>query len=348
MSPRFLVVRLGAMGDIVHALPAVASLRASFAGARIDWLIEPRWRELVELNPNVTNVLTADTRAWRESPWGSATWQSVRALRRTLRGADYDVALDFQGLLKSAALARLSGARRRLGFDWSNLKETAASAFYNESVHPAEGVHVVEMNLALAGAAGAEKTTVQFPLPVTPEDEAAVETMLAQHHLREFAVLSPGGGWRSKCWPVERYAQVHNHLARERGWRTVLNAGPGEEALVEEFIAQARVTRPVHLPLSLRQLVAMIRRARLLISGDTGPLHLAVALGTPVVSLYGPTDPARNGPYGGRSIVIHHRELATITYKHESKPSPAMLAITVEEVLAAVHRVLEQTGAALR
>ncbi len=348
MSPRFLVVRLGAMGDIVHALPAVASLRASFPEARIDWLIEPRWRELVELNPDVTNVLTADTRAWRESAWGSATWQSVRALRRTLRSARYDAALDFQGLLKSAALVRLSGARRCIGFDWSHLKEAVASAFYNESVHPPEGVHVVEMNLALARAAGAEKTAVRFPLPVTPEDEAAVETMLAQYHLRDFVVLSPGGGWRSKCWPVERYAQVHNHLARERGWRTLLNAGPGEEALVEGFIAQARVTRPVHLPLSLRQLVAVIRRARLLISGDTGPLHLAAALGTPVVGLYGLTDPTRNGPYGGRSIVIHHRELATITYRHENKPSPALLAITLEEVLAGVHEVLEHTGAALR
>ena len=171
------------------------------------------------------------------------------------------------------------------------------------------------------------------------EDEELLQLMLAQ--LQEFFILSPGGGWGSKCWPVERYAQLHNALARARGWRSFLNAGPGEELLVSEFAALARVTRPVHFPLTLGQLVALVRRARVLVAGDTGPLHVAAAVGTPVVGLYGPTDPVRNGPYGDRAAVIHHREQATITYKHEDKPSPAMLAITVEEVVAAVERVAE-------
>jgi heptosyltransferase-1 len=134
---------------------------------------------------------------------------------------------------------------------------------------------------------------------------------------------------------------VHNELARRRGWRGVLNAGPGEEHLVSHFMAAARVTRPVHFPTTLGQLLALLRRARLVISGDTGPLHLAAALGTPVVGLYGPTDPVRNGPRGPRAAVLHHREQARITYKHEDKPSAAMLAITVEEALAAAARVLE-------
>jgi len=351
MTPRLLVVRLGSLGDIVHALPAVASLRTTFPEARLDWLVEARWQELIEPNPDLSNVIVVDTRGWRRAPLHVSTWRSLAGLMDTLRRAGYDAAIDFQGLYKSAILAQLSRAPRRLGFERRSLKEAGAARFYTERIRPPENTHVIEMNLALARAAGAGETPLRFPLPTAPEDEAAVEQMLEQHHLRDFAILSPGGGWGSKCWPVERYAAVHNALARERGWRTVINAGPGEEPLVSEFLARARVTRPVHLALTLRQLVALIRRARLLISGDTGPLHLAAALGIPLVGLYGPTDPARNGPYGPpcpgrgpRAVVLHHREQATITYKRENKPSAALLAITVEEVLAAVNRCLPAAG----
>jgi heptosyltransferase-1 len=349
MTPRLLLVRLGSLGDIVHALPAAASLRAAFPGARIDWLVEDRWQGLIEFNPDLSKVIPVDTRGWRAAPFHTSTWRNLTGFIETLRQLKYDAAIDFQGLYKSAVLSWLSGARRRLGFARQFLKEAGAARFYTDGVRPPENCHVFEMNLALARAAGAGETEVSFPLPVTQQDEAAVEEMLRQHHLRDFVVLSPGGGWGSKCWPVERYASVHNILARTGGWRTVLNAGPGEESLVSEFMAQARVTRPVHLKLTVRQLVAVLRRARLLISGDTGPLHLAAALGTPVVGLYGPTDPVRNGPYTtpqakSRTVVLHHRDQATITYKHERKPSPAMLAITVEEVIAAANRCLEAAG----
>jgi len=344
MTPRILVVRLGSLGDIAHALPAVAALRDTFPQARIDWLVESRWAELLELNSELTNVIPVDTRSWRRAPLSAATWRSVGALRRTLREVRYDIAIDFQGLYKSAVVAWLSGASRKVGFARGVAKEGGAARFYTEQISPPAGVHVIEMNRALARAAGAGDTAVRFPLPTSAEDEASVEEMLRSHHLNEFVVLSPGGGWGSKCWPVGRYAALHNTLARERGWRTVVNAGPGEEKLVSEFQAQARVTKPVHLVLTLRQLVALLKRARLVVSGDTGPLHLAAALGTPVVGLYGPTDPTRNGPYGPRAVVLHHRELATITYKHEAGTSPALLAITVEEVVAAVNRALETAG----
>lgn len=340
MSERFLVVRLGSMGDLVHALPAVASLRNAFPHARIDWLVEARWRELLEGNSDLTTVVTADTFAWRREPLRRASWRSLARLLAGLRQARYDVAVDLQGLYKSALLARLSGARERLGFEKSFLKEPGAARFYTRRVRPPENTHVIEMNLALAKAAGAREPQVRFPLPCRPDDEAAVEERLREQQVRDFFVLSPGGGWGSKCWPVERYAMLHNSLARQRGWRSVINVGPGEEHLLSELLVRARVTKPVHFPVSLAQLVALIRRARLLVSGDTGPLHLAAALGTPVVGLYGPTDPVRNGPYSNRSAVVHHREFGRITYKHEGKPSPAMLAITVEEVLAAIEQVL--------
>lgn len=344
MSERFLIVRMGSLGDIVHALPAAASLRAAFPRARLDWLVEARWQELLEGNPDLTNVIPVDTYAWRGSLFNPATWASAAMVVRGLRGIGYDLALDFQGLYKSALFARLSGARARLGFTKEFLKESGAARFYTRRVTPPANAHVIEMNLALARAAGAKESIVRFPLPARAEDAAAVDELLKENQVREFFVLSPGGGWGSKRWPLERYAMVHNELARRRGWRGVVNAGPGEERLVSQFMAEARVTRPVHFPTTLGRLVALLGRARLVISGDTGPLHLAAALGTPVVGLYGPTDPARNGPTGPRAVVLHHREQARITYKHEDKPSAAMLAITVEEVLAAAERALGAAG----
>ncbi|MBI4465804.1 MAG: lipopolysaccharide heptosyltransferase I [Acidobacteria bacterium] len=345
MSQRILLVRLGSMGDIVHALPVAATLRAASPDARLDWLVEARWQELLEGNPDISNVIPVDTFAWRRGLLRPGTWAGASELVRGLRGIGYDVALDLQGLYKSALLARLSGARERLGFEKRFLKESGAARFYTRRVEPPEKSHVVEMNLALAQAAGAKPWRLRFPLPAQAQDDAGVAALLQKNQVREFFVLSPGGGWGSKCWPVERYAQLHNALARQRGWRSVANAGPGEEHLVSQLLVQARVTPPVHFPLRLGQLVALVRRARLLVSGDTGPLHLAAALGTPCVGLYGPTDPARNGPYGpGRAVVVHHREEGRSSYKHEDKPSPAMLAITVDEVLAAVERCLEPAG----
>lgn len=344
MSERILVVRMSSMGDIVHALPAVASLRAAFPRARLDWLVEARWQELIETNPDLSNVIPVDTYAWRGSLFNPATWVSASMVVRGLRGIGYDLSLDFQGLYKSALFARLSGARERLGFAKELVRESGAARFYTRRIAPPANTHVIELNLALAKAAGAPESVVRFPLQARPEDDAAVEALLKQNQVREFFVLSPGGGWGAKRWPLERYAMVHNELARRRGWRAVVNAGPDEERQVGKLLAQARVTRPVPLALPMGQLIALLGRARLVISGDTGPLHLAAALGTPVVGLYGPTDPVRNGPYGPRAVVLHHREQARITYKHEDKPSPAMLAITVEEVLAAAERVLEASG----
>ncbi len=346
-SERFLLVRLGSLGDIVHTLPVLATLRAAFPRARIDWLVEACWQELIELNPDLSNLIPIDTFAWRRSLYRRGTWRAAFNFVRNLRQVGYDTVLDLQGLYKSALLARLSGARARLGFHERFLKEPGASLFYTRRVAPPAGRHVVEAYLALAQAAGATTPARRFPLPTSSDDEAWVEQQLRQHHLRDFFVLNPGGGWGAKRWPLERYALLHNTLARERGWRCFLNLGPGEAQLADEFRARARVARPVHFPLSLRQLVALLRRAKLLVSGDTGPLHLATALGVPAVGLFGPTDPVRNGPYAlqaARAVVVHHPESGPVSYKREDKPAPAMLAITVEEVKAAVDRVLEASG----
>ena len=174
MSPRFLILRLSSLGDIVHALPAVAALRAAFPEARLDWVIENRWRDIVELNPEVSNVITVDTHAWRRTPLAARTWRNLAALRQTLRAARYDVAFDLQGLYKSAVLAWLSGAPKRIGFSKGAIKEPGATLFYTERVQHPANTHVIEMNLALAKAAGARETPWRFPLAGCPDRKSVV------------------------------------------------------------------------------------------------------------------------------------------------------------------------------
>lgn len=341
MNERFLVVRLSSMGDVVHALPAVAALRARFPSARVDWLVEARWRELVELNPHISNCLSVNTFGWRNQPLKQLG--SLRRSLATLRRVGYQCALDFQGLYKSAALAWLTEARERIGFHERVLREPGCCLFYTERVLPPASTHVIEMNLALVAHLGARtRDAPMFDLPTTADDEAYVENQLRRAGLGDFFILSPGGGWESKCWPVERYAELHDALVRTRGWRGVVNVGPAEELLAAELRRRARAAEPVRFPLSPRQYIALARRAQVVISGDSGPLHIAAALGTPAVGLYGPTDPVRNGPFGPRAAVVSNRGVSPVSYRRTRGYSPAMLSIGVEQVLTAVARLVER------
>jgi len=329
---RFLLVRLGSMGDIIHALPAVAALREAFPRARIDWVVESKWTPLLQGNPDVDEVVPLD----RSSLSGMST-----CVRR-LRAARYTCALDFQGLYKSAMLAALAGARERVGFERGYLREGGAAFFYTKRIAPV-GAHVVEHNLALAEAVGAGKAAARFPIHVSPEADAAVEKQLGTRGVREFFVLSPGGGWLSKCWPAERYGHLHRRLLSLPAfadWNSVVNFGPREKKLAEAVRLVAGEPAPVLLPLDLPQMMALIRRAKLFVGGDSGPLHLAVALRTPVVGLYGPTDPARNGPYGTSDVVVRNAQPEETTYKRGDAPAPSMLSITVEQVVTAVGKRL--------
>lgn len=328
---RFLVVRLGSMGDIVHALPAVHALRESFPDARIDWVVEAKWLPLLRGNPDISEAI----------PVKRTTWTILRTCLGRLRAGGYDCLLDFQGLYKSAALGWLAGAKKRIGWDRRAAREGGAAVFYTQHVMPA-AAHVVDQNFELAQAAGAQPGEVRFPLPRDAQTERDVESLLATERLTKFFVLSPGGGWRTKCWPPERYGELHRALAERYGMRGVLNYGPGEEPLATAVRAAAGTPAPVPAKLRLEQFLALARRASFLVGGDSGPLHVAVAVGTPVVGLYGPTDPARNGPYSKADIVVRNAGTEETTYKRTDEFAPSMLSITVEQVLAAVERRMEQ------
>jgi heptosyltransferase I len=327
-DPRFLLVRLGSLGDIIHALPAAAALRDTFPGARIDWAVEPKWARLLEGNPDLSEVISLD----RKSAGG------IIATVRKLRGAKYTCAVDFQALYKSALLAFASGAPRRIGFQSSYAREGLAAAFYTDRLNP-RGPHKVDHNLTLAQCAGAAaKAKPRFPLAIRAEDDEKVACELSAQGIVDFYVLNPGGGWVSKCWPAERYGQLHQKLFERYGWRGVVSYGPGEENLSREAVAAAGNHPPAAISLGLGPLMALLRRAKFVVSADTGPLHMASALGTPVVGLYGPTDPSRNGPYSPEDVVVRNARVSETTYRRGASYSPAMLSITVEQVVDAVQK----------
>jgi lipopolysaccharide heptosyltransferase I len=328
---RFLLVRLGSLGDIVHALPATSALRDRFPDARIDWLVEARWRRLLEGNPDLNEVITLDR--------GSLATIGKTAV--ALRAKKYTCAIDFQGLYKSSLAAFASRAPKRIGFRSSYAREGLASMFYTDTFNPV-GAHKVDHNLTLARGAGAVDAPARFPVAITSDDEATTERELAKHNLREFFVLNPGGGWQSKCWPAERYGSLSDKLQQRYGWRSVVTYGPGEDDLAKAVLDASVGEKPAALPLALGPLMALLRCAKLMISADTGPLHLAAAIGTPVVGLYGPTDPARNGPYGQIDAVIRNARVSETTYRRGVSYSPSMISITVEQVLQAVDRRLRR------
>jgi heptosyltransferase I len=328
-EPRFLLVRLGSLGDIVHALPAAAALRDTFPEARIDWVVDLKWERLLEGNSDLSNVISLR----------SKSASGISAAVRLLRSAKYTHAIDFQGLYKSALLAFASGAPRRIGFQHSYAREGFASLFYTDRLNP-RGPHKVDHNLTLAERAGAAIGNARFSLAIRPQDDERVSHELAAHDLHEYFVLNPGGGWRSKCWPAERYGELHRQLAEQYSFRGVVTFGPGEEELAQQIIRVAGNPAPVALPFELGPLMAALRRAKCVVSADTGPLHLASALKTPVVGLFGPTDPARNGPYSPDDVVVRNPQFGETTYRRGASYSPAMLSITVEQVVEAVQRRL--------
>jgi heptosyltransferase-1 len=352
---RLLIVRLGAMGDILHALPAVTALRMAHPEWVIDWVVEPRWQVLLaapgssgrdtgssaSLQPLVDQLHFAPTKDWRRQPLAGKTFHGIRCLRRALRAGKYDAVLDLQGAVRSAMVGRLAGCRRMIGE--AAPRERIARLLYSERVVTHEA-HVIEQDVELAAAvAGDELDAVQPRLPVDMAAEAWADELLAPYGQRPKVLINPGAGWGAKRWPVERYAAVAKGLT-ERGCHVLVNAGPGEEPLAEVIVRQSHGAATVIVG-NLSHLIALTRRVALAIAGDTGPLHLACALGQPVVGIYGPTDPSRNGPYGTRFKVLRSSDSRRDHTRYEA-PEAGLLTIQPEEVLRAADELL--AGEAVR
>ncbi|MCU1270970.1 MAG: hypothetical protein JWN74_2264 [Acidobacteriaceae bacterium] len=346
-----LVVRLGAMGDVIHTLAAVSGLRSAFPTMRVGWVIENRWSELLcarntplfgqrsPQRPVTDFVHIVDTKRWRKSLFSRGTRRQFGDALREVRDQHYEVAADFQGALKSAFLARSAKATAVVGF--AHPREFPASVFYKHRLN-ARAAHVIDQYHSLAeSVAGRPLPQCETMLPRDEEAEACIATKISGLG-KDLVVINPGAGWGSKQWPPDRYGEVARGVAL-CGLTPLINFGPGEEELalrVQE--ASNGVSQPVSC--SIAELIALTRRTRLFIGGDTGPLHLAAALRVPVVAIFGPTDPARNGPYGTKTVVLRNPASKT-SLSHTSAPDPGLLKISAEEVVTAARQLLRSASA---
>lgn len=344
------------MGDVLHALPAVTALRAALDRTQpaswIGWAIEPQWSPLLcadsaeqsprrgPQRPLVDQLHQVAAKRWARRPFTISTLHEIRELRKALRAQHYDVCVDLQGAIRSAWIGRMAQAPRMIGE--ADPREPLARWLFREQVETT-GVHVVEQAMEVMQAVLKETLPYQAPaLPVDPIAESWCDRWLAERGVERFVLINPGAGWGAKRWPAERYAVVAAELTRI-GYAAVVNIGPGESPLADAFSANESA-RTFPMSGSLGELIACTRRASLFIGGDTGPLHLAAALKVPVVGIYGPTNPARNGPYGTRALVLRHPE-SKRDHTRRNEPEAGLLTITVDNVLEAALQVLhEQAG----
>ncbi len=328
---RILIVRVGAMGDVLHGLPAVTALKLRHPDWHIGWAIEPHWSPL--LSPHVVDAVhLVPTRAWKSRPFSIATLREIASLRRGLRAQHYDIAIDLQGSIRSALIGRMASARRFIGP--AHPRERQARALYTERVNLATE-HVIHQACELVGAAVGEIFT---PARIQLGDDSD-----ARHRLQEpvgergSILLVPTAGWGAKQWPPERFIEVARAFRATRH-RVLINAAPGNDAIAQSIALSSGAELVV---CGMEELVSLVRRADLVIGGDTGPVHLASALGTPTLALFGPTDPARNGPsfVGARTIILRHQSSRTDHRRHP-EPEAGLMKITVEEVLTAARAQL--------
>ena len=339
---RFLIVRLSALGDIVHALPVLAAIKRARPTVEVDWLVEENYAPILALAPLLHRRVIVRASTSRELPdadlFGGPLgyWRAARFLR----SRRYDAALDLQGLLKSAVWARASGARRVIGFDRDHLREPLAASFYTDTVMPDASGHVMRKNLSILHALQIEPGPLELSVVphATPE---MIRTIQIAGGSDGYIVINPGAAWPNKCWPPDRFAALAKSLRDRTGLHSLVTWGPKERPLADA-VSQASGGAATPAPAtSVGDLAALMRSAALVISGDTGPLHIGAAVGTPIVGLFGPTRPERNGPWEPRDEVLSRAETCVCHHKrHCLRGAPCVNEITVDEVLAAAERRL--------
>jgi len=342
-SARYLIIRLSSLGDIVHTLPAFSALRRRFPEADISWLVEEPGKEILELVPGIDRIIPVSV---KKAPVASGAFcRELAALRKTIRERN-QVAFDFQGLIKSSVLAWLSGAEKRIGFSRKNLREPLASAFYTHRLgEVSERWHVIDKNLALLSLLGMRATEHAFPLRIPAEITASVDRKLRDggyDGTGKLVVFNVGAAWPTKRWPPDRWSRVIRET-RGPGVFPLILWGNSEERVLARQVEE-RTGAPLSPPLSIKEVFALVSRASLLVSGDTFALQAACALGRPVVGLFGPTDPGRNGPFSARDKVAFHELECSRCYKRSCGRLECMEKITAEEVARLCREALDESA----
>jgi lipopolysaccharide heptosyltransferase I len=342
---RILIVKLGSIGDIVHTLPAVAAIRKAMPNSEISWVVERRSAEILRDNPLLDRLIEVDTKALRRGLMSGETLRAPRQQLRQLRASAFDLALDFQGLLKSASIARLSGARRIFGFSRGSLREPASRVLLSKSIPTSKNLHVIRKNFALAsGALGIAipEAADDLEFPIGTDSGHKAEALNAAAAGMRFAVLNPGGGWPTKLWSAERFGRLADELWSHYGLHSLVTHGPGETALAETALQSSQSGKARAVNVSLKGFYELAKRAEVYVGGDTGPTHLAIAAGAPIVGLFGPTEWWRNGSLRPADICVERVDIDCRTDCHRRACSKWIcMDIEVDRVFQAVSERLK-------
>ncbi len=345
-AKRFLVVKFGSLGDIVHCLPSVAQLRKAFPDAAIDWLIERKNKSVVELSGLDVKLIPIDTYQWRNSP-GIGSAKEIAEFVWAISKDGYDCSIDFQGLVKSAFCAYLSAAPKRIGWERDFLKESVSRFFYTDVVKP-KRIHIIDQQMELLKPLGIDPDWDTM-VPLRAPDKARESLAKKLNGKSDYIVINPGSNWKTKNWAPERYGELAGRLMSE-GLPVAVTWGPGEESMVRKIVAAAG-NNIAQIPTTLEELVALCEKSRLFVGGDTGPMHFAAAVGTPVVSIFGPSSSDRNGPFRREDIVVEKRLPCRPCYERDKCPLvhwQCIVDITVDQVYEACKKRLALSASTLR
>ncbi|MFP4082587.1 MAG: lipopolysaccharide heptosyltransferase I [Candidatus Aminicenantes bacterium] len=339
----FLIIRLSSLGDIIHTLPAFSALRKNFPREKISWAVEEKGKEILDLVPGVDSIITVRPAGWRINK--KEFWSEIRRLKKEL-SPHSDTAVDFQGLVKSGFMAFLSPASKRIGFHRKNLREPLASIFYTERLPEiAETIHVINKNLKLLNLVGVQEEKYEFPLRLPEELLQFMDSRLkgiAYDTQKKLVVFNIGAGWQTKRWFPERWISLIESLKRKDTFGLLLWGTEEEKSMALD------ISKKTHIPLApflrLKEIMALLKKASLLISGDTFALQAACALNRPVVGLFGPTNPQRNGPFRPEDKVAFHELECSYCYKRTCSSLECLKKITPQEVASLSLQVLERNG----
>lgn len=355
--PRIAVIRLGALGDCVYTFPLVSALKARFPHSEITWVVEEQHQDVPRLHPGVNEVIAIETKGWRRDFRVGRLRElaeGVVALRRSFAARDFEIALDPQGLIKSGVIAWLTCAPVRVGFGSAACRERGNTFFTTHRINAPVDGHIVRKNLSLLAPFGIRVESPDFGIHLSQDAKAKIRSLHQQVVIgREGRLVGihPGVGHPRKRWDAVRYAKVGDQLHEQKGVRVILTAGPGEEAMVRQVASQMRSAPVVMPPLRVGELAALLSQYDLLIAGDTGPLHLAAAMGCRTVAIYGPSDPVRVAPFGEEHWVLKKAcpcgWTPELHFNRHCAAVPCLEAITTEEVVLAAKALLERPSAVI-
>ena len=317
---KFLIIKLSSIGDIVHALPFLRTLRAHHPSAYIAWVVEERFQELIKYNSDLDEVIPVRTKLWRKN-LNTNSLREIFQTQRLLKNREFDWTFDLQGLIKTGVIARMTGAPNRAGFHRDNCREKINTWFNNcLNKYVASDSHVVDLCLSQLSVLGNFSSRAEFPLVISAEDESASKAFILGNpelSSKPIVGINPGAGFPTKIWSLKRYAQLADRLSGELGFSVILTWGPGEEDMVRNIASMMNQKSWIAPATTIAESIGLYKKLSLFVGGDSGPFHICAALGIPTVSVWGPTHPSRNGAYSKNHKAVYHELHCSFCWKRQ-------------------------------